>query len=289
MKTLDLGLLNGHSTGIIIKEAARRAMVAIMRERLSFEAHTKQGYGGTMDDVFTSADKAAQEVYLRTLRECFPDVGIIAEEDALRVEPKNGCDAYFTLDPLDGTKAFVRRQSHGVGTMVALVLGQEVAAAYIGDVNAGELYGYRPRSRSVWRINRLDSFEKLKFNRPFGKGNDYILLRDPVDEYAPLSQDLIKARFKSYQIDGGSIGLWAARLWKREVAALLMRPGYETPWDSTPVIGISLKLGYLFFRPDDNGSQWKQFTPLLPREVYKRTHDVLVIHKKDATSILKGL
>src|SRR5215216_2617710 len=111
--------LNGHAVGIILKELVRRAMTIIRNERQVFEATVKQGYGGKMDDVFTSADTKAQQVYIKSLRECFPGCAIIAEEGGEADGPDRSADTFFTVDPLDGTKAFVRRQSHGVGTMVA--------------------------------------------------------------------------------------------------------------------------------------------------------------------------
>ncbi len=158
---LGLGFVTGHAVGRIMKEAVRRACVAIRNERDTFEAHSKQHYSGTMDDVVTSADLKAQEIYARIFRECFPDCGVIAEERGLIIEPKNGCTAYFTVDPLDGAKAYVRRQSHGISTMAALVDCGRVIAAYIGDVNAEEVYGFRPGSESVHRITRLDTFARL--------------------------------------------------------------------------------------------------------------------------------
>ena len=75
-----------------------------------------------MDDVFTSADKLAQESYVKSLRECFPDIGIIGEEESLSIPAKKGRRAFFTIDPIDGTKAYIRRQSHGIGSMVSLVI-----------------------------------------------------------------------------------------------------------------------------------------------------------------------
>ena len=161
---VNLGALNGHSVGRILKEAVRRAVTVIRAQRVSFEAHTKQGYGGTMDDVFTSADKAAQEVYLRTFTECFPGCGVIGEEDMLTIPPTAPLTAYFTVDPIDGTRAFIRRQSHGISTMVALVDGGEVISAYIGDISSDEVYGYRPGSDRVHRITSLDSFETLPYS-----------------------------------------------------------------------------------------------------------------------------
>src|SRR5262245_44738224 len=103
--------LNGHAVGIILKELVRRAMMIIRNERQVFEATAKQGHTGNMDDVFTSADTKAQEVYIKSLRECFPDYAIVAEEGLVTqpAAPSTQPGAFFTVDPLDGTKAFVRR------------------------------------------------------------------------------------------------------------------------------------------------------------------------------------
>lgn len=277
MTDVNLGAINGHSVGRILKEAVRRASTVIRSERLNFEAHVKRGYSGGMDDVFTSADKAAQEVYLRTITECFPGCGVIAEEEQLTIAPVAPITAYFTLDPLDGTKAFVRRQSHGIATMVALVDGGEVLSAYIGDISSDEVYGYRPGSDKVHRITRLDTFETLSSGAaatPLDQVHG--LLRDPTSTYSPEAQRLT-ARFRTYEIMGSSIGAWAARLWKGEVNALLFARGFDTPWDSTPVIGISRKLGFAFLRCE--AGVWTAFEPNLPRAPVRRDHDMLVIHE----------
>ncbi len=50
----------------------------------------------------------------------------------------------------------------------------------------------------------------------------------------------------------------------------------ETPWDSTPVFGISKKLGYAFLRPEDAG--WRQYEPALPLKTFRREHDALIVH-----------
>lgn len=269
------GELNGHAVGIILKEVVRRAISVARRERIAFEATTKESYAGSMDDVFTSADTKAQAIYLRAFGECFPGCGVIAEEDAFRIESKNGC--YFTIDPVDGTKAYVRRQSHGISTMVSMVENGEVVAAFIGDINTSEIFGYRPGSDKVHRITDLDSAEQLSSAPPTDTdiAQRFALLRDPPRHYSAMSQSLI-TRFMNYEVMGSSIGTWAARLWKGEVSALFLPEGYETPWDSTPVIGISKKLGYGFYRPTRNG--WLAFNPELPQVPTKRLHDVLITH-----------
>ncbi len=274
---LGLGFVNGHAVGRILKEAVRRACVAIRNERDRFESQSKLHYSGTMDDVVTSADLKAQEIYERTFRECFPDCGIIAEERGLVVAPRNGCTAYFTVDPLDGTKAYVRRQSHGISTMVALVDCGRVIAAYVGDVNAEEVYGFRPGSDFVHRITRLDAFERLNDVEALKRSvfETTALLRHPLEEHASQTQAMIK-RFRTHEVMGSSIGTWSARLWKGEVGALVLKPGYETPWDDTPVAGISRKLGFEYLR-FENGS-WAAYEPELRTVTTAREHDVLVVH-----------
>jgi fructose-1,6-bisphosphatase/inositol monophosphatase family enzyme len=274
---VNMGVLNGHSVGRILKEAVRRAASVIRAERQTFEQHTKKGYGGSMDDVFTSADRAAQEVYLRTFRECFPGCGVLGEEDSLSIAAEAPITAYFTVDPIDGTRAFIRRQSHGISTMVALVDQGEVISAYVGDVSSNEVYGYRPGSSRVHRITNLDAFETLTPRDvcPSGIGEIHGLLRDPPDMYSPATQALVK-KFKNYEIMGSSIGTWAARQWKGEVGAVIYDAGYETPWDTTPVIGITKKLGLAWLRPV--GDAWLEYEPALPLKPTMRDHDALVIH-----------
>lgn len=283
-KTWNLGEVNGHIVGRVLKEAVRRATVAIRNERAVFEAQSKLSVSGSMDDVCTTADKKAQEIYLRTLRECFPACGVVAEEDELKIEPSRGCTAWFTVDPLDGTKAYVRRQSHGVGTMIALVDDGEVIAAYVGDINTEETYGYRPGSDDVYRITQLDMFEVMTFHAPFVEQKSYVLLRDPLAHYSSLAQATVQKCFKSHLVDGASIGIWMARLWKREVAAVALPPSWETPWDSAPVVGISRKLGYVFLRPDASGERWERYQPPLRPETFRRDTDLLVVHRDDAAA-----
>jgi len=54
------GAVNGHLIGIAMKEAVRRALTTIRRERFRFAVESKAGYDGADDDMVTSADRAAQ-------------------------------------------------------------------------------------------------------------------------------------------------------------------------------------------------------------------------------------
>jgi len=277
---MDFGKLNGHSVGFIMKELVWRALMKIRAMRFEFEVHPKQTPGRD-DDVVTSADYASQGVYSKSLRECFPQYGIIAEEGHLRIRSRNGF--LFTVDPLDGTLAFKRKQSHGIGTMLALGDVQErVLAAYVGDIMTQEIFGFRPDSKKVHRISEFQISQDLSIDPRRPLSTQYVLLRNPTELHSRTthilcSREMGMGLFHGIEVSGGSIGIGFARLWKSEVGAMILRPCVETPWDSWPIIGISQKLGFQFFALCK--SKFKRWTPKISTRTWKRNFEVLVIHK----------
>lgn len=268
--------VNGPMVGIFLKEIVRRAMLEIRNQRYSFEATVKQGYSGSMDDVFTTADTNAQAIFEGLIRESLPGVGLIGEEGLSVPCTLEGVDAYITIDPLDGTKAFVRRQSHGVGTMVALVVDGEVVSAWVGDINTLEMFGYRPGGTKVHRISGFETAQNLsEVERATDPADCYVLLRD-MPETWPIEDTV--ARFRKSHVDGSSIGTWLARLWKGEYGAVIIDPSVETPWDSMPIIGISQQLGLTFMRPVA-GFCWEEYQPPVTKETYERDHHLMILPK----------
>lgn len=287
---MQYGLHTDHSVGIILKEIVRRAIVVARNHLMTFQVSAKVGYDGTSEDFFTNADQEAQALIVKLLKENFPEYGIIGEEGGEYYFPLNA-KGYFTIDPIDGTKAYMRRQSHGVSVMIAMVQFQldgkrTVEAVYIGDVNTHEIFGYRPGSHKVHRISEYEVSEVLPSAPTSQLFAGYALLRDPVTRFKsfPLVRRTTE-RFANYLVDGSSIGTWFTRLWKGEVAALLMPPGFETPWDGTPCVGISGKLRYQYFRPSDDRSRWMEYWPKLLQKSETRDFDTLVIHRDHAVHL----
>ena len=87
-----------------LTETAREAGEAILEVlRRGFDVESKKD-----SSPVTEADRAAELIILAALARAAPGVSVIAEEEvaAGRI-PKHG-DLYFLVDPLDGTKEFVR-------------------------------------------------------------------------------------------------------------------------------------------------------------------------------------
>ncbi|MFO1034381.1 MAG: 3'(2'),5'-bisphosphate nucleotidase CysQ [Hyphomicrobiales bacterium] len=57
----------------------------------------------------TEADERAEAVILQRLAEAFPDVPVVAEEQAAAGRLPEVADDFFLVDPLDGTKEFLSR------------------------------------------------------------------------------------------------------------------------------------------------------------------------------------
>jgi 3'(2'), 5'-bisphosphate nucleotidase len=60
------------------------------------------------DSPVTAADKAADAIIADGLREAFPDVMLVTEEQAASHELEG--DTFLIVDPLDGTKEFIQRR-----------------------------------------------------------------------------------------------------------------------------------------------------------------------------------
>jgi len=87
-----------------IAEAAREAGEAILEiVRRGFDVETK----GDSSPV-TEADRAAELIILAALARAAPGVPVIAEEEVAAGRIPAHDDIYFLVDPLDGTKEFVR-------------------------------------------------------------------------------------------------------------------------------------------------------------------------------------
>lgn len=275
--------LTGTTIGILFKEAIRRSLISTRAKRQAFEVSEKPGYGSRMIDVLTSADKEAQRICVRLISQCMPGVHICAEEEPLNDPVPAATRTFVTLDPLDGTRAFIRRQSHGIASMLSLTHDEAIVSAFVGDVNTHEIYGYRPGSVKVHRIPMHERGEELVVE-PTKLWDGFILLRQPLEKHSQSAQDVIRC-FRGHEIEGGSIGTWMARLWKREVNAVMIPPGTDTPWDTNPIYGISKHLGFTFWKKtsvkDYNGMIWVEYDPPIVRTVTEREHEVLIKHPLD--------
>ena len=89
----------------LFERLAREAGEAIMHVRAEGFAVEEKGDASPV----TLADRAAEAIILHGLREAMPDVAIVAEEEASAgMAPERVGRSFLLVDPLDGTREFVR-------------------------------------------------------------------------------------------------------------------------------------------------------------------------------------
>jgi 3'(2'), 5'-bisphosphate nucleotidase len=97
--TLDLPALLEQVA--VLARAAGEAIVAIRRDALDVEA---KGDGSPV----TRADRAAEDVLVPGLRALTPDITVVSEEGDVEGAVRAAGETYWLVDPLDGTKEFVK-------------------------------------------------------------------------------------------------------------------------------------------------------------------------------------
>ena len=97
----------------------------------------------------TIADRAAEAIILEALLRLIPDVPVVAEEESAAGRVPDVAERFFLVDPLDGTKEFVRRGTdftvniglieHAAPTM-GVIYAPARGELYVGDVVTGEAW-----------------------------------------------------------------------------------------------------------------------------------------------------
>ncbi len=295
--------------GALMREMVGGAIKIIQQHAHDLTPKWKLGYGqkegDIPDDYATEGDLAAQEYYRQLIvtDPACAGFGIIAEEGLAIPCTHEVHDVYFTIDPLDGTKAYNRGQSHEVGTMIALVVDGVVVAAYVGDVNTGEVYGY---TRQIGEENKfIFPPTRYRFGHELPMANKelvvlakrYLHFRESPVKTGRICQAMLgevegtPGLFKDLTVDGGSIGICMGRLWNSTVGAVVMiTSAHETPWDRTPIIGINEALGFKTLRFMADGTY--EVVPLLPSKVLLRcavgTFD-MIIHQDNIPELDKWI
>lgn len=105
------------------------------------------------DSPVTAADKAADAVISAGLRDAFPDVMLVTEEQAATHSAQG--DTFLIVDPLDGTKEFIHRRGDFT-VNIALVEGGVPTRGVVYAPAKGRMFFTRADGASVEEQGPLD-------------------------------------------------------------------------------------------------------------------------------------
>jgi 3'(2'), 5'-bisphosphate nucleotidase len=134
----------------------------------------------------TAADQAAEDIIVADLRRLTPQIPVVAEEAAAAGDiPDIGDGPFWLVDPLDGTKEFIRRNGEftvNIGLIVdrrpvlGLVLAPALKTLYVGwmDGEAG----------TCWRETADGGRQAIAVRRPGPQGVVVLASRSHADSEA---------------------------------------------------------------------------------------------------------
>jgi fructose-1,6-bisphosphatase/inositol monophosphatase family enzyme len=124
---IDDALVSGAEEAV--REAVAEEVMPRWRRLATHEVLEKSG----PHDLVTVADRKAEEHLTRSLTELLPGSLVVGEEgvhdDPVRYEALRGPDPVWIIDPVDGTRQFVRGED-GFCTLVALAQHGELLASW---------------------------------------------------------------------------------------------------------------------------------------------------------------
>ena len=183
----------------------------------------------------TIADRGAEQAARAWIEARFPGDGILGEEFGMT---RPDAARRWVLDPIDGTKTFVR----GVplwGTLVACVAGEEVLAGAAYFPAVGEIVAAAPGEGCWWNGTRARVSEVASLAQAT------VLTTDPKFSHRPERRDPWRALEDASAI---------SRTWADCYGYLLVATGRAEvmadpimgPWDSAPLLPILEEAGGTF-------------------------------------------
>src|SRR5271168_3839489 len=101
----------------------------------------------------TEADKAAEAVILAALRAVAPGIPVVAEEEAAQGRVPRVGEAFFLVDPLDGTKEFIKRGTDFTVNIGLIENGEPTMGAVYAPARATVYWGDSV-SKQAWRASQ---------------------------------------------------------------------------------------------------------------------------------------
>lgn len=164
---------------INIVTAIVRAASTLMDRTGGFKVQDK----GVRENIVTSSDLAVQHFLTRELKEQFPDVGFLCEEEDL--EDVAGHEAVWVIDPIDGTANYARGNENCC-ISVALVCAGEALLGVVYSPWREELYTAEKGKGAFCNGKPLHVSD-----RPFGQGLLFTAMSTYHKEWSRFCSDII--------------------------------------------------------------------------------------------------
>lgn len=183
------------------------------------------------DSPVTCADKASSKILNEGLTDLFPEIPILDEEKIIPgFEERKNWKEFFLIDPLDGTKEFIKQNNEFCINLARIV-----------DINPVEGWIYQPISGRGWYCKKgsgIFEFNKKGIQQkiePSNSNSAKICITTSRSFFKPREAEIIKKISQKYSIEiihkGSSLKQIAIISGK---ADMYLKAGPCSEWDTAP-------------------------------------------------------
>jgi len=148
----------------------------------------------------TEADVAVDEIVVSALQKAYPAIPVVSEERVASLAAARGAHRFFLVDPIDGTKEFIRRT--GEFTInVGLIEGGEPVAGIVYAPALGRLFLAEP-GEAAQELCEKDTRTALKV-RPCSDDSDLVALASRFHD-SPETRDFLRQHAIESCVTAGS-------------------------------------------------------------------------------------
>ncbi len=218
---------------------AGKAIMEVYAHEEDFNITYKEGHM-----PLTKADKAANDIIVAGLKENFPDYAILSEEEKDSLERLSN-DYCFIVDPLDGTKEFIKRNgqftvnialSYKHKSILGVIYVPVSKDLYYASLDQGSYL--ESASGEVTKLHVTDTTDLTKVRLVMSSSHQ-----------APEMEELIKKYdFKNFVAMGSSL---KGCLVAKGEAEIYYRHNYTMEWDTAAMQCIAEEAGAIFRQMDD--------------------------------------
>jgi 3'(2'), 5'-bisphosphate nucleotidase len=192
------------------------------------------------DDPVTAADMAANQIITQKLKSTFPEHAILTEEDPDTWD-KTGSEWVWMIDPLDGTRDFIKANGEFV-TMVGLThFGKPTIGVVVEPVTGLELYACKGSGAYKSLPPKGDKSSRLRISDT--PDLNYLRLAVSRSHRDPRVDEFIQLLGIQDEISSGSVGRKVAMVINGE-ADVYVHPSKGTKlWDTCACEVIASEAG----------------------------------------------
>jgi 3'(2'), 5'-bisphosphate nucleotidase len=241
----------------IIHDAADVIMDIYQRSDLGIEQKSD-------DSPVTAADLAAHNVILAGLQSLTPDIPVLSEEGVVAFEERSQWPMLWVVDPLDGTKEFIKRNGE-FSINIALVEDGEpiLGMVYLPTTTEGYFGVTRPwKDLPVGAVKwQGDEYENINVREP----REPIIAMTSRSHGPALPKDLkatLKLTYEQVRELPKGSSIKGCRI-AEGIADLHLRRGPTSEWDTAAQQAIIVAAGGLLVTPTGKPFRYTQRETLL--------------------------